>query len=78
MRNFCCFLAAVDSEVILTLGRSRSLLKFLLEAKKKRSFQVVIAEGAPKYVASIDVFSGSLVCKKIQFWIKSRVGLIHV
>lgn len=45
-------LAVVDSEVILTLGRSRSLLKFFLEAKKKRSFQVVIAEGAPKYVAS--------------------------
>ncbi|XP_024358672.1 uncharacterized protein [Physcomitrium patens] len=38
-----------QNEVILTLGRSRSLLKFLLEAKKKRSFQVVVAEGAPRY-----------------------------
>ena len=46
-------MAVVGSEVILTLGRSRSLLKFLLEAKKKRSFQVVIAEGAPKYVTCL-------------------------
>lgn len=35
--------------VILTCGRSHALLQFLLEAKKKRSFQVFVAEGAPRY-----------------------------
>jgi translation initiation factor 2B subunit (eIF-2B alpha/beta/delta family) len=35
--------------VILTLGRSHALLQFLLEAKKKRSFEVFVAEGAPRY-----------------------------
>ncbi|KAI5070276.1 hypothetical protein GOP47_0014619 [Adiantum capillus-veneris] len=38
-----------QDEVILTLGHSRTLLQFLCEAKKKRSFQVFIAEGAPRY-----------------------------
>lgn len=38
-----------QNEVILTFGRSRTLLTFLLEAKKKRSFQVIVAEGAPRY-----------------------------
>lgn len=38
-----------QNEVILTCGRSRALLQFLLEAKKKRSFQVFVAEGAPRY-----------------------------
>jgi translation initiation factor eIF-2B subunit beta len=37
-----------QNEVILTLGRSVTLREFLKEAKKKRSFQVVIAEGAPR------------------------------
>lgn len=36
------------SEVILTMGRSKTLLNFLSEAKKKRSFQAVVAEGAPR------------------------------
>eukprot|EP00897_Mesotaenium_endlicherianum_P002733 jgi/Mesen1/2488/ME000159S01624 len=38
-----------QNEVILTVGRSYTLLSFLLEARKKRSFQVVVAEGAPRY-----------------------------
>lgn len=39
------------SEVILTLGHSKFVKEFLCAAKeKKRSFQVFIAEGAPKYV----------------------------
>eukprot|EP00250_Pteridium_aquilinum_P015953 c22857_g1_i2 orf=155-949(-) len=37
-----------QNEVILTLGRSRTLLHFLCEAKKMRAFQVFIAEGAPR------------------------------
>lgn len=38
------------SEVILTLGSSRTVLEFLCAAKeKKRSFRVFIAEGAPRF-----------------------------
>lgn len=37
------------SEVILTLGRSRTVMEFLSAAKeKKRSFRVFVAEGAPR------------------------------
>ncbi|CAI5458995.1 unnamed protein product [Closterium sp. Yama58-4] len=38
-----------QNEVILTMGFSDTLLLFLLEAKKRRSFHVVVAEGAPCY-----------------------------
>ncbi|KAL3162511.1 hypothetical protein ABBQ32_010168 [Trebouxia sp. C0010 RCD-2024] len=37
------------NEVILTFGMSNTTLLFLKEAAKKRDFQVVVAEGAPKY-----------------------------
>ncbi|MCO5584146.1 hypothetical protein L7F22_038069 [Adiantum nelumboides] len=37
------------NEVIMTCGRSHAVLQFLLEAKKKRSFEVFVAEGAPRY-----------------------------
>lgn len=41
-----CFLF---SEVILTLGNSRTVMEFLCAAKeKKRSFRVFVAEGAPR------------------------------
>ncbi|XAR62677.1 hypothetical protein NMG60_11017523 [Bertholletia excelsa] len=39
-----------QNEVILTLGHSRTVLEFLSAARdKKRSFQVVVVEGAPSY-----------------------------
>jgi hypothetical protein len=39
------------SEVILTLGSSKTVLEFLYAAKeKKRSFRVFVAEGAPRFV----------------------------
>lgn len=39
----------VFSEVILTLGSSRTVVEFLCAAKeKKRSFRVFVAEGAPR------------------------------
>lgn len=39
-----------QNEVILTLGRSQTVLEFLCAAKeKKRSFRVFVAEGAPRY-----------------------------
>eukprot|EP00250_Pteridium_aquilinum_P012782 c20940_g1_i1 orf=5-1237(-) len=38
-----------QNEVMLTSGRSHAVLHFLLEAKKKRSFEVFVAEGAPRY-----------------------------
>ncbi|TQD77317.1 hypothetical protein C1H46_037140 [Malus baccata] len=44
------------SEVVLTLGQSRTVKKFLCAAKKKRSFQVFVAEGSK--------VSGSCSCKK--------------
>ncbi|BDA45541.1 probable translation initiation factor eIF-2B subunit beta [Coccomyxa sp. Obi] len=37
------------NESILTFGMSDTVLAFLLEAAKKRDFQVVVAEGAPRY-----------------------------
>ena len=41
------------SEVILTLGSSRTVLEFLCAAKeKKRSFRVFVAEGAPRFSVS--------------------------
>lgn len=41
--------AKIFSEVILTLGSSRTVLEFLCAAKeKKRSFRVFVAEGAPR------------------------------
>ncbi|MCD7468210.1 hypothetical protein HAX54_006194 [Datura stramonium] len=40
-----------QNEVILTLGSSRTAFEFLCAAKeKKRSFRVVVAEGAPRFV----------------------------
>ncbi|CAL0320093.1 unnamed protein product [Lupinus luteus] len=39
-----------QNEVILTLGSSKTVLEFLCAAKeKKRSFKVIVAEGAPRY-----------------------------
>ncbi|KAK7334698.1 hypothetical protein VNO80_26459 [Phaseolus coccineus] len=39
-----------QNEVILTLGSSKTVFEFLCAAKeKKRSFKVVVAEGAPRY-----------------------------
>ncbi|KAF3639359.1 putative acetylglutamate kinase, chloroplastic-like [Capsicum annuum] len=47
--NCCPFLLSF-SEVILTLGNSRTVMEFLCAAKeKKRSFRVFVAEGAPRY-----------------------------
>lgn len=44
----CLFLCS--SEVILTLGSSRTVTEFLFAAKeKKRSFRVYVAEGAPRF-----------------------------
>ncbi|XP_055496274.1 translation initiation factor eIF-2B subunit beta [Leucoraja erinacea] len=36
-----------SNEVIMTLGRSAAVEAFLREAARKRSFQVIVAEGAP-------------------------------
>ncbi|OIV97212.1 hypothetical protein TanjilG_15277 [Lupinus angustifolius] len=39
-----------QNEVILTLGSSKTVLEFLCAAKeKKRSFKVIVSEGAPRY-----------------------------
>lgn len=38
-----------SSEVIMTLGRSRTVKEFLYAAKEKnRSYRVFVAEGAPR------------------------------
>jgi len=45
------FTLLLFSEVILTLGSSKTVFEFLCAAKeKKRSFKVVVAEGAPRFV----------------------------
>ena len=37
------------NEVIMTLGRSRTVEAFLRSAARKRKFHVIVAEGAPFY-----------------------------
>ncbi|EFJ06519.1 hypothetical protein SELMODRAFT_186716 [Selaginella moellendorffii] len=74
-----------QNEVILTLGRSRSLLHFFREAKKKRSFQVFVAEGAPRYQGH--KFAKELAAMELQttvitdsavFALISRVNMVIV
>ncbi|CAM0956986.1 unnamed protein product [Alopecurus aequalis] len=75
-----------QNEVILTLGRSRTVKEFLYAAKeKKRSFRVFVAEGAPRYQGH--VLAKELVEKGIQttvitdsavFAMISRVNMVIV
>lgn len=73
-------------EMILTLGRSRTVKEFLCAAKdKKRSFRVFVAEGAPRYQGH--VLAKELVGKGLQttvipdsavFAMISRVNMVIV
>ncbi|XP_020582156.1 translation initiation factor eIF-2B subunit beta [Phalaenopsis equestris] len=75
-----------QNEVILTLGRSRTVKEFLFAAnEKKRSFRVFIAEGAPRYLGH--VLAKELVAKGLQttvitdsavFAMISRVNMVIV
>ncbi|XP_058107019.1 uncharacterized protein LOC131250749 isoform X1 [Magnolia sinica] len=75
-----------QNEVILTLGRSRTVMEFLCAAKeKKRSFRVFVAEGAPRYQGH--VLAKELVTKGLQttvitdsavFAMISRVNMVIV
>ncbi|OMO95266.1 Initiation factor 2B-related protein [Corchorus capsularis] len=75
-----------QNEVVLTFGRSRTVKNFLLAAtKKNRSFQVFVAEGAPKYQGH--VLAKELAAKEIQttliadsavFAMISRVNMVIV
>ncbi|KAK6933951.1 Initiation factor 2B-related [Dillenia turbinata] len=75
-----------QNEVILTLGRSRTVMKFLCAAKeKKRSFRVFVAEGAPRYQGH--VLAKELVARGLQttiitdsavFAMISRVNMVIV
>ncbi|KAL3692899.1 hypothetical protein R1sor_006550 [Riccia sorocarpa] len=74
-----------QNEVILTLGRSRTLLHFLLGAKKKRSFQVVVAEGSPRYQGhklakelTAEKLSTTLITDSAVFAMISRVNMVIV
>ncbi|KAJ7532602.1 hypothetical protein O6H91_13G011800 [Diphasiastrum complanatum] len=74
-----------QNEVILTQGRSRTLLHFLLEARKKRSFQVFICEGAPRYdghilakeLAEADLQT-TVITDSAVFAMISRVNMVIV
>lgn len=46
------------NEIIMTIGRSKAVEKFLLSAAKKRKFQVIVAEGSPN-------FGGHQLCKNL-------------
>lgn len=37
------------NEIILTIGKSTTVEKFLKSAAKSRKFQVIVVEGAPQY-----------------------------
>ncbi|KAJ3673665.1 hypothetical protein LUZ60_005657 [Juncus effusus] len=75
-----------QNEVILTLGRSRTVKEFLCAAKEKnRSFRVFVAEGAPRYQGH--VLAKELVQKGLQttvitdsavFAMISRVNMVIV
>lgn len=75
-----------QNEVILTLGRSKTVREFLYAAnEKKRSFRVFIAEGAPRYQGH--VLAKELVAKGLQttvitdsavFAMISRVNMVIV
>ncbi|XP_020274196.1 translation initiation factor eIF-2B subunit beta-like isoform X1 [Asparagus officinalis] len=75
-----------QNEMILTLGRSRTVKEFLCAAKdKKRSFRVFVAEGAPRYQGH--VLAKELVGKGLQttiipdsavFAMISRVNMVIV
>ncbi|KAJ8755875.1 hypothetical protein K2173_024420 [Erythroxylum novogranatense] len=75
-----------QNEVILTLGSSKTVSKFLSFAKeKKRSFRVFVAEGAPRYKGH--AFAKGLVEKGLQttlitdsavFAMISRVNMVIV
>ncbi|XP_020399660.1 uncharacterized isoform X2 [Zea mays] len=75
-----------QNEVILTLGRSRTVKEFLYAAKeKKRSFRVFVAEGAPRYQGH--VLAKELVEKGVQttvitdsavFAMISRVNMVII
>lgn len=47
-----------SNEIIMTIGRSKSVETFLLTAAKKRQFQVIVAEGSPNY-------GGHQLCKTL-------------
>lgn len=47
-----------SNEIIMTIGRSKAVEKFLLAAAKKRQFQVIVAEGSPTY-------GGHQLCKTL-------------
>lgn len=74
-----------QNEVILTCGRSRVVLQFLLEAKKKRSFEVFVAEGAPRYqghtlateLAEANLHT-TLITDSAIFALISRVNMVIV
>eukprot|EP00850_Spirogloea_muscicola_P005630 SM000026S08879 [mRNA] locus=s26:188853:191332:- [translate_table: standard] len=74
-----------QNEVILTVGRSPTLLKFFKEAKKKRLFQVVVAEGAPRYdgqilakeLAAVGVQTTSITDSAI-FAMMARINMVIV
>ncbi|KAH9325489.1 hypothetical protein KI387_005667 [Taxus chinensis] len=74
-----------QNEVILTLAHSRTVMQFLCEAKKKRSFQVFVAEGAPRYQGH--ALAKELIAKDLQttvitdsavFAMISRVNMVIV
>ncbi|XP_050371952.1 uncharacterized protein LOC126789916 [Argentina anserina] len=75
-----------QNEVILTLGHSRTVKNFLYAAtEKKRSFQVYVAEGAPKHLGL--VLANELAEKHLQitvipdasvFAMISRVNMVIV
>ncbi|XP_050215854.1 uncharacterized protein LOC126666960 [Mercurialis annua] len=75
-----------QNEVILTLGRSRTVMEFLCAAKeKRRSFRVFVAEGAPKYhghVLARDLaqkgLQTTLITDSAVFAMISRVNMVIV
>lgn len=47
MYRFTKYMSTAYSEVIMTIGISRTVQEFLIRAAQKRKFQVIVAETAP-------------------------------
>jgi len=72
-----------SDEVILTAGHSRTVEKFLIQAGRKRSIKVIVAEGAPYFQGhkmaaklSEDKIDVTLITDSAVFAIMSRVNKV--
>lgn len=65
-----------ESEVILTIGKSKTVEHFLVAAARKRQFEVIVAESAPKGVGKL--MATELANNKIKTTIISDAAIFAI